>query len=307
MIKTNKIGTVAGTFEINTEDIAHVQSTGMKNLLINGGFDIWQRGETFTGGSGYKSDRWETSPALDVLKNTRGLPNGEIANSCKCVFASSGYAYIGQIIENGSNIMKNKVYTVSFKATGDTSNTIELSSAEDGDANVVSIGSFNVNAGIDDYSFTFTVPNVALTSPHRYLRFAVPSPTVDGSNFEIMQIQLEEGSVATPFEQRPIGYELSLCQRYYQVFKNTGSICSGALYFSSIAYGVVSFSEMRSVPYAVGTFNILESGSVRTGTSVIDEKTIKSIRLKLENITGATSGNGCLFNLKSPLTLDAEL
>ena len=29
-------------------------------------------------------------------------------------------------------------------------------------------------------------------------------------------IQLEEGSVATPFELRPIGLELSLCQRYYQ-------------------------------------------------------------------------------------------
>ena len=29
-------------------------------------------------------------------------------------------------------------------------------------------------------------------------------------------IQLEEGTVATPFEQRPIGLEFSLCQRYYQ-------------------------------------------------------------------------------------------
>lgn len=28
-------------------------------------------------------------------------------------------------------------------------------------------------------------------------------------------VQLEEGSVATPFEQRPYGLELSLCQRYY--------------------------------------------------------------------------------------------
>jgi hypothetical protein len=39
--------------------------------------------------------------------------------------------------------------------------------------------------------------------------------------FDIAQIQLEEGSVATAFEQRPIGIELSLCQR--KVFqKNCG-------------------------------------------------------------------------------------
>ena len=33
----------------------------------------------------------------------------------------------------------------------------------------------------------------------------------------ITNIQLEEGSVATPFEQRPYGLEMSLCQRYYEV------------------------------------------------------------------------------------------
>ena len=32
------------------------------------------------------------------------------------------------------------------------------------------------------------------------------------------KIQLEPGPVATPFEQRPIGLELSLCQRYYYNF-----------------------------------------------------------------------------------------
>ena len=37
-----------------------------------------------------------------------------------------------------------------------------------------------------------------------------------GATFYITGVQLEEGSVATPFEHRQYGQELALCQRYYQ-------------------------------------------------------------------------------------------
>jgi hypothetical protein len=41
--------------------------------------------------------------------------------------------------------------------------------------------------------------------------------TTQNATFYITGVQLEEGSVPTPFEHRPYGVELSLCQRYYEV------------------------------------------------------------------------------------------
>jgi len=41
--------------------------------------------------------------------------------------------------------------------------------------------------------------------------------------FAITNVQLEVGPVATPFEQRPIGMELALCQRYFQ---NYDGVCA---------------------------------------------------------------------------------
>ena len=43
--------------------------------------------------------------------------------------------------------------------------------------------------------------------------------STDNATWQISQIQLEAGKVATPFEYRSYGEELALCQRYYSVIK----------------------------------------------------------------------------------------
>lgn len=62
-----------------------------------------------------------------------------------------------------------------------------------------------------------------------------------GAIFRLQAVQLEVGSVATPFEHRPYGTELALCQRYYE---NVGFIALDGVAFANIFYQTTK----RAVP-----------------------------------------------------------
>lgn len=65
--------------------------------------------------------------------------------------------------------------------------------------------------------FTFTATLGATDASNGLaVQVVFPVGAVSSKFFQISDIQLELGSSATPFERRPIGMELQLCQRYYE-------------------------------------------------------------------------------------------
>lgn len=66
------------------------------------------------------------------------------------------------------------------------------------------------------------------------------------NNFKIALVQLEAGSVATPFETRSVGQELSLCNRYYDA--RNWNVVTVALGYSTLTTAV----PMRAVPTITG-------------------------------------------------------
>lgn len=70
----------------------------------------------------------------------------------------------------------------------------------------------------------------------------------NGATFYITGVQLEAGTVATPFERRSYGQELSLCQRYY--YKLDGFNFAGYNVAGAGNIQTVSIPNMRATPSA---------------------------------------------------------
>lgn len=88
-----------------------------------------------------------------------------------------------------------------------------------------------------------------------------------GNSFAITGVQLELGSVATPFEHRPYGQELALCQRYYEMGggNSEGFFCGDVTSGSTYYYGH-TFQVSKRAPPTVTLTSQLASGFPSTAS-----------------------------------------
>lgn len=93
--------------------------------------------------------------------------------------------------------------------------------------------------------------------------------SVEFNTGTLNKVQLEPGSIATPFEQRPIGLELSLCQRYYQAETITGEIKGTKTVAGDISIAWWSFKQtMRVAPTLIANFGAYAIGTQSVSSSV---------------------------------------
>ena len=131
----------------------------------------------------------------------------------------------------------------------------------------------------------------------------------------ITGVQLEVGTVATPFNHRSYGQELQLCKRYFQKIGNRVGICSGSTTITAIGPYPVS---LRAAP-TVGQTGVLnaQNGSNRnvtqssTGLGTNYGTNESMFQVAIPNFTGLTAPEA--INISTPannnnlFTLDAEL
>jgi hypothetical protein len=205
-----------------------VSNMAGRNRIINGDMRIDQRnnGAAVTSiNSGFFVDRFkgQNSSSTGTAQRIASTLGGTRYSLLYTANSSNTFLQSGQQIEfDNCSDLQNKTVTISFKAkannanAGSTAFLVRTRTVAGVDGAAIFAGT-NVDTAITltttaaTYSVTRTLP---ATFGALSVEFVLGSH-VSGDGFEITGVQLEEGSVATPFDRRPIGLELALCQRYY--------------------------------------------------------------------------------------------
>lgn len=216
-------------------NIVAIPLTYGRNRIINGDFNIWQRGLSINPALStiaYTGDRFYAfvtgaSPtyARVTLNGSGGVTNCDTALQITGI-ASNTLNNLGQRIEaaNCTDMMVGKVFTLSawiYSTSGSLSPTFSIHTAGSGDnfstINVLTSGSLGTVPATTwtKVSATFTCTNECLKGIQAEIQLGAVTA---GRVVLVTGFQLESGSVSTPFDRRLFGLELSLCQRYYCVF-----------------------------------------------------------------------------------------
>jgi hypothetical protein len=210
---------------------------GARNCIINGNFDIWQRGTTATvttAGSNYLTDRyiWNTqgntttvSRQAFIVGQTDVPYEPTYFHRIQITAAVAAQLSLEQRIED-VRTLAGQTATLSFYAKGAAAFTLNYSVAQNfgtggSPSSGVSAGSGTVSltTSWQKFTITFNVPSISGktlgTNNDHFLQVVWQMPASATNTFDLAQIQLEKGSVPTPFERRSFGQELALCQRYY--------------------------------------------------------------------------------------------
>jgi hypothetical protein len=216
---------------------------------------------------------------------------------------SNGYVnstyrnYVAEYTINSANTWERKTITVS----GDTN----VNWNRTGNGRGLDIN-WDLGSGSDYQTTARTWQTANYTASSNQTRWIENS----GATFYITGVQLEVGSVATPFEHRSYGEELALCQRYYYQTPS-GSASTQKIYWEgyseagSFAHLDIFFpTEMRAAPSCTvsGTFDL-------SGMAANPEvHTVFPNRVRVQSAVTGTAGRKYYSqNGGTGLIADAEL
>ena len=223
-----------------------------------------------------------------------------------CIFLQSsdgGVSYVATYSINSANTFETKSVTIAGPTTGtfNTDNSTGLLVGWD----LGSGSNFNTTAGSwtsGQYRRTTSQANFISNS---------------GATWYITGVQLEVGSVATPFERRDYGRELAMCQRYFVLCASATNEPLGLASLNtttSVAFSFFAPVTMRTAPTILSTIatyrvNWQSSGANSTTAPTISFASTQVVNFDQVGYTGLTAGNAGIIRSFDPgrLALSSEL
>lgn len=326
-------------------DLKEQNGINFKNKLINGCFRVWQRGTSQTTANGYGSDdrffniyNGVSTHSVSQQSFTPGQTDvpGEPEFFSRTVITTGGGAndgaYKAQLVED-VRTFAGKSVVFSFWAKADAAKQVAVRIRQHfgsgGSANVDQAAVvLNLTTSWQRFEVPVTLPSIVgkTIGTGSYVGLFVYMDA--GSNFGDLAVignqsgtfdyfgwQLEEGSIATDFEQRPLSVEEMLCKRYFERIKYLAInefVCVGQVFAAGAATGTFYFSEKRVVPALslAGNFNWLAAGGGYAGGTA--SHTLYSIgqrgvRIDTGGMSGLVSGNAsALVATTTPAYFDAD-
>jgi hypothetical protein len=265
-----------------------------KNAIINGGFDIWQRGTSFvTSGITYTADRWQlsaTAVAANCTATQTAGSNGAkyavqfgrqsgVSTQPTPVFAttletSESLRFAGQNVTisfealAGANYSGGALSVYLYQGTGTDQNFTAFTGGTNQTA-TKTISTTNTR-----YTVTFAVPSGTTQLALGFL-YATTGTAGAADYVQIQKVQLELGSVATPFSRAggTLQGELAACQRYYAKVSgastNTYPVLGNGNALSSTGARIyIKYPQsLRTIPVSIDFSSLAVSDAVTT-TSV---------------------------------------
>ena len=214
-------------------DVAGHLAISRKNLLIDGGFDVWQRGTSFTGTNDvYTADRWRffdcVAPARVTISRVSAHAVSGAIGPYSLRIAVSGGSAIGVLEQRLEDalLFSGKTITVTILGHSLTADqmAVQMLVVPDLDTPATSVMSsaqvISFTASCAAHSVSFTLPTLDPADyvfGKSYIALQLVFNLDDGHSLELNASQLEFGDTATDFEYRHPAEELMLCQRYYEV------------------------------------------------------------------------------------------
>ena len=215
-----------------------VSNSMARQAIINGNFDVWQRGTSVDTGYKYTADRWQAIRGGGAAGGTASRQTASLDGSkysCR-VQRNSGtsetdYIRICQNLESVDSMkFQNKSVTLSFWAKKGADFTdsvigVGIRSGTGTDESFITgyTGSVSVAASTPTLTTSwqkFTLTGAVPSNSNElavYFTYNDPSGTASTNDwFEVTQVQLCAGDVALPFMPKSFEEEYRTCMRYYE-------------------------------------------------------------------------------------------